>query len=292
VGVFSRGQLREGDVVTDFLDKLQLCRDADFVPAKKNYNESLDVEGALVVEASQRAALGSADMVTRVDVTQSVISHTGRSAKYFLSQAAVARIRKHFRRSNMRLARYFMGSRESPFLQLSDCWRKDSLADIEARATALAAQVDEVSKIPTLMGEASGAELASRIALSQGWSEVRAWGVWSNGAQSRILFRVYRHRLIQEVSELQLFIEGRYYAANRATRVWINGEDLGLHTLRRGGGAIVLPVTAVAAHEVLDILLEHAAPTRPAECEDGSDRRALAFGLERVAYTLSQARDA
>jgi hypothetical protein len=64
----------------------------------------------------------------------------------------------------MRLARYFMGSRESPFLQLSDCWRKDSLDDIEARATALAAQVDEVSKIPTLMGEASGAELASRIA--------------------------------------------------------------------------------------------------------------------------------
>ena len=102
-------------MVTDFLGALNICLDAGFVQARPNYNESLDVEGALLIESLQQRLEYQADMVTLVDLTQSVINLEGQSTKHFLVKSAVASIRRHFRRSNLRLARHFMGCDTSPF---------------------------------------------------------------------------------------------------------------------------------------------------------------------------------
>ncbi len=75
-------------------------------------------------------------VIALVDVTQSVIGVEGQATRYFLSEHAVASIRRHYRRSNFKLARHFMGSDAYPFEVLSPCWRGKPSAAIEAGRAA------------------------------------------------------------------------------------------------------------------------------------------------------------
>ena len=286
VRIFDRRLLVGGDVVTDFLGALNVRRDAGFIPARPNYNESLDVEGALLIESLQQRPEYRADMVTLVDLTQSVINLEGQSTKHFLSESAVVSIRRHFRRSNLRLARHFMGCDTSPFKEPDNCWRSESLAAIEARAAQLSRKVDALRQIPTLVAEAAGGDIAAMVDLRQGWCGARPWGVWSSGDESRIRFRIYRHSLLQEIGSLRLLVEGRYYGGNRQTQVQINGVDFGDQALTPGGCELEIPVAALHANEVVEIVLRHHQPISPSVLEGGRDIRALAFGLERVGYVL------
>lgn len=286
VRIFDKHQLRGGDVVVDFLDQLNINTDAGFLPARRNANISLSVEAALLLESLQRNPDYRADMALVVDITESITALDDRSTKYFLDERTVASVRRHYSRSNLKLARHFMGIEDYPFKTLSHCWRTESLDSIEVRANSLRKSVDELRAIPTLQIRAEGEEIASKIDLSQGWSKTNSWGVWSKGKESRIKFRVFRRRLTQQADSLRLHIEGRYYGDNHRTRVHINGMDFGERDLRRGGSGIEMPIDALLTHEVIDIVLEHQAPASPAVLEGAGDKRELAFGIERVRYAV------
>jgi len=284
VRIYDPSRLVDGDVVTDFLAQLGVGRDAGFLPARDNYNESLDVEAAIMLESLQSRQTDPEEMSMLVDITQSVLAVEGSSTRYFLDESSVAAIRRHFRASNMRLARHFMGSESYPFAGTAPCWRRDPIEQIEAGARRLAQRVEQLGKIPTLMGAASGAELAGRVELAQGWSQVQPWGSWSVGRVSRIRFRVFRRRLLQEASGLQLLIEGRYYGSNVSTRVTVNELDFGEQNLLPGGCRLYIPVAALLPYEVLEVTFEHALPVSPLELEGREDRRELAFGIEKIAW--------
>ena len=284
VRIFSKNQLKDGDVVADFLDQLGLSRDRYFVPAKDNYNQSLDVESAMLIESFDDIPPVIADAESFIDVAQSVISATGKCSKYFLGETSVCTIRNHFRKSNLKLAKRYMGVESDPFV-LSDCWRKESLSAIEDRAMELLKAIGVVAKVPTLKRVATGGNIGSMVDLFDGWSEPGQAGVWSVGAQSKIRFRVFRRRLLQEVSSLRVVIEGRYYADNEETGVIINGIDFGLQALRRGNGQLVIPIEALLPNESIEITLQHQHPTRPSDFEGKKDNRALAFVLDKVGYS-------
>lgn len=286
VRIYNRVQLHGAEVVSDFLDQLQVRKDEQFIGAREHYNQSLDVEGALLLESLKKSPAWKDRIIALVDVTQSLIGLEGQLTRYFLSESTVASIRKHYRRSNLKLARHFMASDAYPFEVLNQCWRSESLAAIEARANQRLERVEQLMRTPTLMGEARGTELASMVDLAAGWSAVEAWGAWSTGGESRIRFRLFRHWLIQEVECVRLVVEGRYYGHNCRTRVRINGVDYGEQDLTAGNCDIAIPVDALYPNEVIDITLEHHAPISPAAFEGASDGRALAFGVERVAYAL------
>ncbi len=289
--IFERSQLYRGDAVEDFLSQLGVVRDESFVDARKDYNPSLDVEGALVLESLRKGHGGSADPKILLDVTQSVVSQEGTSTKYFLSEKTVVSIRKYFHHSNLKLASKFMPGGAYPFAVHSPCWRSDSMALIESRALALLAKVEALRRVPTLMGEATGEAIGSKVDLYSGWGRAASWGVWSTDRESRIRFRLYRHRLIQEVGCVRLRIEGRYYGNNAKTRVEVNGVDFGALALRPGGGNIELPVDALQDNEILEVVLRHEQPVSPAALEGKSDKRTLAFGIERLACSLVRLHD-
>ncbi|MBP6682810.1 MAG: hypothetical protein KA159_05810 [Halioglobus sp.] len=286
VRIYNRAQLHGGDVVSDFLDQLKVRRDENFTEARENYNQSLDVEGALLLETLKKLPVWKDRIIALIDVTQSVIGVEGQATRYFLSENAVASIRRHYRRSNYRLARHFMGNDAYPFEVLSPCWRSESLAAIETRASQRRQKVEQLMLTPTLMGAARGKDLASMVDLAMGWSTVRDWGVWSTGSESRIRFRLFRHWLIQEIDAVRLVIEGRYYGTNTRTSVRINAVDVGEQDLTAGNCDIVIPVGALYPHEVIEITLGHHAPVSPAVFEGTTDQRLLAFGVERLAYVL------
>ena len=285
VRIFEQAQLRDGDLIGDFLAQIGVARDEGFVEAGKIYNPSLDVEGALVLESLRRDHPEAYDMETFLDITQSVINLEGTSTRYFLSEKAVAGIRSYFRRSNLRLAREFMAGGSYPFRTLRDCWRHEGLAGIESRAAVLLGKVEKLRQVPTLMGQTEGEAIASEVELCAGWARPVSWGVWSIGTTSRIRFRVYRHRLLQEEGALRLHIDGRYYGDNTKTRVSINGTDYGELALVAGSGTMEIPVAALQNNEVIEIVLVHQQPISPAELEGKSDKRALAFGIEKLAYS-------
>ncbi len=286
VRIYSRAQLHGGDVVSDFLDQLKVCRDEHFTGAGEYYNQSLDVEGALLLESMKKSPAWKDRIIALVDVTQSLIGVEGQATRYFLSENTVASLRRHYRRSNYKLARHFMGSDAYPFEVLSPCWRSESLAAIDTRAQQRQQKVEQLMLTPTLMGDARGKDLATMVDLAIGWSTVRDWGVWSTGSESRIRFRLFRHWLIQEIEAVRLVIEGRYYGTNTRTSVRINAVDIGEQDLTAGNCDIVIPVSALYPHEVIEITLGHHAPVSPAAFEGTSDQRLLAFGVERVAYVL------
>ncbi len=286
VRIYHRAQLHGGDVVSDFLDQLKVRRDEHFIGAREYYNQSLDVEGALLLETLKKLPAWKDRIIALVDVTQSLIGVEGQATRYFLSEKTVASIRRHYRRSNFKLARHFMGSDAYPFEALSPCWRSESLAAIEARARQRLPKVEQLMLTPTLMGEAKGKDLATMVDLAMGWSTVRDWGAWSSGSESRIRFRLFRHWLMQGTVSVRLVIEGRYYGTNTRTNVRINAVDVGEQDLTAGNCDIVIPVSALYLHEVIEITLAHHAPVSPAALEGAADQRLLAFGVERVAYVL------
>jgi len=286
VRIYNRVQLHGGEVVSDFLDQLKVRKDEQFTGASEHYNQSLDVEGALLLETLKKLPVWKDIIIALVDVIQSLIGLEGQLTRYFLSESTVASIRKHYRRSNLKLARHFMGSDAYPFEVLSPCWRSESLAAIATRANLRLEKVEQLMRTPTLMGEAKGRDLASMVDFAMGWSTVRDWGVWSTGSESSIRFRLFRHWLIQEVDCVRLVVEGRYYGHNCRTRVRINGIDFGEQDLTAGHFDVAIPVGALYPNEVIEITLEHLAPISPAAFEGTSDERVLAFGVERVAYDL------
>jgi hypothetical protein len=285
VRLFDRIQLKDGDVVSDFLDQLGVSRDRNIVHAKDNYNRSLDVESAILIESFQKIHSHKADIAMLIDVTQSVIGSQGGSTKYFLGESSVRAIRNRFKRSNLKFSKRYRGVPSDPFV-LSDCWRTESISSIEARGIGLLKKVEEVSQIPTLMGVATGGTIKSMVDLYDGWSEPVEWGVWSLGAESKIRFRVYRRRIIEETGSLRLVIEGSYYGNNKETNVIVNGIDFGEQELLRGNCRLTIPIDALFANELVEITLKHKHPTRPSDFEGKRDNRPLAYAVQKIGYIL------
>jgi hypothetical protein len=283
VRIFNKSKLKGEDVVTDFLDQLDLSRDKYFVPAKDYYNQSLDVESALLIESFHDVPSRTVDIDVLIDVAQSVINAKGRSTKYFLGEKSVRKIRSHFQKSNLKIARHYMGVESGPF-ELSDCWRNESLSSIEDRGQGLLKQIEEVSRIPTLKKLAIGGNIASMVDLYEGWSEPGKSRAWSLGAVSKIRFRVFGRRLLQEVSSVRLVIEGRYYGNNKETNVIINGIDFGSQELLRGNSKLVIPIDALLPNELVEITLQHQHPTSPSDFEGKKDNRPLAYAVEKIGY--------
>ena len=283
VRIFSKLRLKDGDVVTDFLDQLDLSRDRYFVPAKDNYNQSLDVESAMLIESFHGIPSPGEDMDVLIDVAQSVISSRGRCTKYFLGEKSVRTIRKHFKRSNLKVARHYMGIESDPFV-FSDCWRSESLSSIENRGPELLNKIEEISQVPTLMGVASDGNIASSVDFCDGWSESEKSRVWSLGAESKIRFRVFSRRLLKDVSLLRVVMEGRYYGNNKETNVTINGIDFGSQELRHGNCQLVIPVDSLLPNELIEITLQHRHPTRPSDFEGKKDSRPIAYSVEKIGY--------
>ncbi len=107
--------------------------------------------------------------------------------------------------------------------------------------------------------------------LAGGWSSLEGSAVWTDGPRSSLRVQLPAGRRVA-----YLGIDGRYFDGVRASRVRINGIDLGERALGRG----LLPIPpALASAPQLDITLEHALPPRPPQA---GDQRALGFFLRGV----------
>ena len=107
--------------------------------------------------------------------------------------------------------------------------------------------------------------------LGSGWSGLEGSAVWTDGPSSTLRLQLPAGRQVRTLG-----LDGRYFSGVRASRVRVNGIDLGKHVLSRG--PLALP-PALAAAPALEITLEHRLPPLAA---DAQERRALGFLLRGV----------
>jgi FkbM family methyltransferase len=124
--------------------------------------------------------------------------------------------------------------------------------------------------------DASG--MSGYLYFCSGWSFFEEWGVWSNGASSRIKF--YIGPELRNLAAPLLELQCRYFGDEEETRVSINNIDLGSHTLRNA--TIALPPESLRGDHVT-LEFSHSNPQKPSELEASTDTRALKLGIEAMA---------
>jgi hypothetical protein len=200
--------------------------------------------------------------------------------RYFLDEQAVQRIREHYRQSNAALAeRYGV-----EFVYASCCADADDAGT--GGGVSYTKELAALARYHRWKGERlDGPELATLLQYSPGWSQFEPWGVWSVGDRSRIEFRLPLPRFTGWEDTLVLNFRGCYFCDNTSTQILINGcflehANLSEHALR-------IPLGLLDENRVVRVELRHHAAVSPFNRGTGSDRRALAYGLQSLGYHLA-----
>ncbi|MEM1153827.1 MAG: hypothetical protein AAGI44_06775 [Pseudomonadota bacterium] len=284
--VFSRDTLLQGNVVRDFLDKLGV----EYVDTSVDprVNLSLDVESALLIERWRQSKLTAKTLRDRVGLLQSHIQFYGTTTKHFLSRQSVEAIRKHYHRSNQKTRQHFLNPQQADFPSSRACWREGAITEIEQRAEALGATIRQALEIPFLQFNAWNSDISARVELERGWCKQNQWGVWSNGAESLIRFRVLAEQIEAHDKGPIITMKGRYYGDNTCTAVFINGLGYGEVDLTQSKTGFYIPKEQLPVYNVVCVRLFHAKPVSPREFDGSDDDRALAFGLKRIGVSFDR----
>ncbi|MDP3785857.1 MAG: hypothetical protein Q8Q55_02110 [Undibacterium sp.] len=119
------------------------------------------------------------------------------------------------------------------------------------------------------------------MTFEKGWSSQESgggiWnGRWSNGPISTISIPQSSNKTVVGVK-----IIGHYYEENSVTRVFINGEDQGRHSLT---GLSAIPLEGIK--QTLKIELRHDLPKMPAPTTENGDKRKIAMFLRGIVLYL------
>ena len=282
VRIYDRNQLIGADITLDFLHVLGLSTGADFVPAERIDNPSIDAEAALFIESLQKKGESAANIARLTDIAESYLRRNGTRSKYFLSALTVQKIRRLFEPSNRKVARRYLNTNNELFPEKKYCWRDEDFATLKKRSLNLAKEIREVDRIPTLVGVSEGAHIPAHVSLVSGWCQPASWGVWSKGHCSVLKFRVMHRHIKLGHKRLCILLVGKYYGENTHTLVTVNGRFFGEQRLVGGNRDITLCTDDLPDYEVIEIRLQHTAPVSPREYEGKKDGRELAFLLMRI----------
>jgi hypothetical protein len=284
VRLYQPEKWRDGSIIWDLLEFLGCAPDDQFTAATQRQNISLDLQSARIINVFDSYADDARTRTALVeDLLWLVQKHPGGS-RYFLDEASVHYIRRHYRSANAELARRYDIEFEYRECSVEQQARRSGGRDRDA-----VSYIDELAKLarfPRWDGvRRDGAGLAELIRHRMGWSRVETWGVWSVGDVSRLEFRVPVSRFAGLEDTLTLNFRGRYFADNASTQILVNGQLLGDCDLR--DAALRVPLQWLDEDRVARLELRHRAAVSPAALAINADERRLAYGLQGLDYRLS-----
>jgi hypothetical protein len=200
VHVYEREQLTGGDIVTDFLDILDLQPDSGLVKSPDTLNASLDPGAVYLLNILDGYYDDPEGREKLVYALLGDIQANGPRGKYFLQRKQVDFIRDHYRPANEHCER--------------QTWAEDR-EDFPAYGTAKVAGLHGLIDFRPWAGEELSGKNLQRIASpAAGWALAEPWGIWSDQSESVLRFRVQRNLTNPFASRLVLSIRGRYYQDN------------------------------------------------------------------------------
>lgn len=126
-------------------------------------------------------------------------------------------------------------------------------------------------------GKITAWQLSHNLIFRQGWGIQEKWGVWSEGRESTLSFKINKSLLTKKY--IKITIKGRYFNGNEKTRVNINSLDYAekelINTVFR------VPVNSIDNNRI-DITLQHRSVLSAAELELSRDTRKIKFGLTEL----------
>ncbi len=286
IRVYERNNLKEGNIVIDFLDALGLEHDGEFILARSEQNPSLDVGSARILNILDSLYSSTEDREALVDLLLSHIAAHGPDQKFFLPISQVDVIRKYYADSNqgvMRKYDAFSPTRDTLFSTDKKIDVGDT--DLDKLAEAKLRFLNEMKDYHYWRGEALGPEGLLRLtSQGSGWSTVEPAGVWSCGPVSYLRFRLCRSTISPHAKHLRLSIRGQYFHENKTTLVTLPGQSsvsTGLTESR-----LDIPLVLFDSYGRISISLEHEKPVSPHSLGMHEDFRELAFMLQGAHYEI------
>lgn len=281
---FHPEQLKNSDVVSDFVDQLGLAPDDGFVTDARTTNPSMDLETTLMLQTWRMQQLPQQEIDARLDIAMLMAANEPKSTRYFFEAGEVETIRRHYRTSNYAVSQLGNVTSPQPLFTLSDCWRQERVANILNRAKEREKAVVLAAQIPTLWNDCAGDSLTDEIALTDGWSTPETWGVWSNAKTSELIFRLPSQVFHPLSPGVDIQLAGRYYGQNNATDVAVNGVDYGKMDLSKLSTKIRVAAEQLDPSRHVNVVLRHQHTASPHQIEGNGDFRKIAFALCALSY--------
>lgn len=256
--IFDRDLLHKGDIVEDFLQLLELEADENFQRYEHPGNPSLDAVSAYLIDHLRQAGMPRPELQRLIDIALSSIAEDGAGSAVFLNADTVAKIRRHFDRSNRQLARRYLQQDANPFNLDKVAWAAGGEAAVRAQMFDKLRTLFAIDRLTTFTGEGlAGRAIADAGLLADGWSCPEERVIWCDGAESGIRFRLMRQHIAPEHDRIHLYVRGQYREASGETRVTINGHAQGTHRLGHDRPGLDLPLADLGKYEAVDIRLSH-----------------------------------
>lgn len=281
---FDTAQLKNGDVIEDFVNQLGLVLDEHFQRSESRANPSIDLETALLLEKWRRQELNPREIETRLEIASAIGISDQDGTRRLFDKNSVQDIRDHYRRTNKAVAKLAGFDTKRSLFTMKDCWREEPFEDVIARSTTRERHVMQQNRTPTLWNSSAGAALDTDLELQSGWSNAEQWGVWSTALLSTLKFRLPRRAFTAGVTAIDLHITGKYYGANRTTGIEINGHNYGQRDLSKLDAKVRVATEHISDAGLVAVSLTHQHLASPSEREGSEDRREITFGLCSLSY--------
>jgi len=112
----------------------------------------------------------------------------------------------------------------------------------------------------------------------RGWSFPEAWGVWSEGRESRLVIPLPKSPFTSLTLEVNPLLSPKHI--EQTVQIWIDGDYALTSILKDGSHQIILPLNTTQRHRsYVSISLLFFNQIKPKDIDFGSDDRVLAIGL-------------
>lgn len=279
---FERGLLKEGNVVTDFLNWVGLNPDDEFALEHRSINQTIDSSAAALILLARSLRLPQKELTRITGALLQLGTGSEGSIKSFLSVEAQLRIYSIFSESNERLLREY-----SPE-NLPE--HHDALRPPKASQSSGSPVFEYVAQVRAMLTKPEmqiwdGGVLHSNVLQQltrppgRGWRAIGSDGVWSIGLHSMLMFKLPKLSERKGPASLCIEFKGEYAKGHASTLLVTNEKQECMLDLREA--QLNLKITDEFKSDGVRLQLKHQFPPPQLQNEQGQ-----AYKLKEISYSF------
>jgi hypothetical protein len=285
--LFDRSLLANGNVVTDFINWLQLQPDEELCMQQWEVNHSLDVKAAILLLIARSAGAKPHQLLGLSRSLAQLPRAAGEEDKFFLSEEDLAFFTARYAQSNEAFFEAFRPENAPESLTSFEDPLKTQKGAVSPQTSYLRAVYEALARPELEIWEGSPL-IGHKVGLvakspNSGWRSPGPKGEWSVGSVSTLDFRIPTMHPTAGPKAILLRIAGRYFGSNTRTTVIVNGHR---KQIDLSHSELSISLDSIAEVQGVQIELEHDFPALDKSPEEKDTEKGIAFMLQYLAYTL------
>lgn len=285
--LFDRSLLANGNVVTDFINWLQLQPDEEFCMQQRQVNHSLDVKAATLLLIAKSTGAQRHQLIGFSRSLAQLSGAAGEEDKFFLTEEDLSFFTARFAQSNEAFFEAFRPENAPESLTNFEDPVETQKGAVSPQASYLRAAYEALARpeLETWEGSPLAGHKVGLIAKlpNVGWRNPEPKGEWSVGDVSTLDFQIPTMHPTAGPKAILLRIAGRYFGSNSQTTVTVNGLKKQIDLSQ---AELSIAMDSIADAQGVQIKLEHDFPALDQSPEKKDTDKGIAFMLQHLAYTL------